>query len=446
MPDGNRRRNIVLISLDDAVAYWKYKTLFGLELQTPNLDRICEQSTAFHSAYCQAPVCSPSRASFMSGRTPHQTGIVKSDNKYMEKIPLRAMWPHRLKQSGYFCSSGGKVMRGLAPLPDRIHKALFSDEPKNFSVERRAELYRKGKVPDADLRTELGGFRGGQVTPDGDEDRNYYDYQVAESAADFVTNYDGDAPFYREVGLTGTHGPWSTPRRFKVMYTPGQFVKPTPWKAGFPRNPIMDKDAPENLDITDRRHWKLSLRNYFAAITHTDTHIGRVFDAIKASPHADDTLIILVSDHGLHLGEHNRFRKHTLLEQVANVPLIIHDPARPVKQVITDPVALIDIAPTVMDYAGLPPMPGRVGRSLLPMMAGERSPHRAVPTFLNGSAGVRKGKYRMIRYEDGSTQFFDLENDWWQTRDLGPRHPDYARMMEAHARCCQEYGMELETA
>jgi len=95
-------RNIMLITFDDAVAFWKYKTVFGEVLQTPNLDRICAQSTAFHAAYTQAPVCSPSRASFMSGKAPHQSGLTTPYKEIFEKIPPREMWPYLLKQNGYF--------------------------------------------------------------------------------------------------------------------------------------------------------------------------------------------------------------------------------------------------------------------------------------------------------------------------------------------------------
>ena len=79
-------KNILLFSFDDAVAFWKYKTLFGAELKTPNLDRICAQSTAFHSAYCQAPICGPSRASFMSGQSPHQSGVLNREQLF-EALP-----------------------------------------------------------------------------------------------------------------------------------------------------------------------------------------------------------------------------------------------------------------------------------------------------------------------------------------------------------------------
>ena len=434
MSTQDARKNVILITFDVSVAFWKYKTAFGEALQTPNLDRICAESTAFQAAYCQAPVCSPSRASFMSGQSPHQSGVTGPYKNYFEKIPAEAMWPYKLKQAGYFCSSGGKVMQGYDALPDEIHQTLFSDNPKKFRGD--------WQIPEA-ISIEFGGLRGGKAAKDEKDDPRFYDHQAANSARSFFNNYKEDAPFYREIGFYGPHGPWITPRRFKEMYDEKNFRKPKAWQEGFDESAFMELHNSQNLNADKFKQWRKSVRNYFSALSHTDYHLGRIWDALKASRFADNTLVIIASDHGLHLGERNRFRKHTLWEQVANVPLIIHDPEQPVAQVVSDPVALLDIGPTVMDYADLSPLDGSIGRSLRPQMDWARAPDRAVPTFLHQSAAVRKGKYRFIRYGDGSTQLFDLSNDWWQTRDLGPDHPAYAQMQAAHAACCLEYGFDV---
>lgn len=437
MATSDARKNVLLISFDDAVAFWKYKAVFGEVLQTPNLDRICAQSTAFHSAYCQAPVCSPSRASFMSGKAPHQSGVTGPNKHYFETIAPQELWSFKLKQDGYFCSSGGKVMLGYGPLEDEIHNVLFSDKPKKFGGDWQIPQH---------VSMGFGGLKGGFAARDAKDDPRFYDHQSARSFKRFLNNYAGDAPFYREVGFFGPHGPWITPRRFKEMYDEKMFRKPAAWKNGFEESAFMEEHNGHNINSDKFQHWRKSVRNYFSALTHTDHHLGRVWDALKASKHADNTLVVIVSDHGLHLGERNRFRKHTLWEQVANVPLIIHDPDQPTAQVVSDPVALLDVGPTVMDYVGLPPLEGCVGRSLRPQINWERAPERAVPTFLHDSSAVRKGKYRYIRYADGSTQFFDLAKDWWQTRDLGPEHPDYAEMQAVHAACCLEYGFDVAAA
>lgn len=443
MQTASSLKNIVLISFDDAVAFWHYKSVFGELLQTPNLDRICAQSTSFRAAYCQAPVCSPSRASFMSGKSPHQTGITGSNPHYFDRLPASEMWPARLKRKGYYCSSGGKVLRGLAALPNDVHRTVYSDQAKKFKIDQRKRKRVRGKVIDRLNRTAFGGFRGGEATIDAEDDRKLYDHQVAESAMEFFDSYDGAAPFYREVGFSGPHGPWLTPKRFKEMYDLSGFRMPEAWKVGFNNCPAMDEAAPPNFDIGQDLYWKKSVRNYFSSLSHADYQLGRVWDALKASPHAENTLIVIVSDHGMHLGERNRFRKHTLWEQVANVPLIVHDPIHPTAQIVNDPVALLDVGPTVMNYLDLPPLDNCLGRSLRSLAQGLSEPPRPIPTFYEDNAAIRYGQYRFIRYWDGTTQFFDLVDDWWQTRDLGIGHPEYDRMRALHAACCKEHGFDL---
>lgn len=434
MDDRTRRPNIMLITFDDMVAFWRYKSIFGETLQTPNLDRICGQSTAFHAAYCQSPICSPSRASFMSGQTPHQSGMTLPKMDMFALVPPDRMWPHALKQAGYYTSSGGKIILGYVPLEDDVHAVLYCDKPKSFRID--------WKVP-REISTGLGGFRGGRATDDPKHDDRYYDFQSSRSAIRFLNAYQGDQPFYREVGFYGPHGPWITPRRFKDMYDDTRFVMPRTWQEGCVANAFFDKVSEQNFEDMPMEYWQRSVRNYFSAISHVDHHLGRVWDALKASRHADNTIVIIASDHGLHVGDRNRFRKHTLWEQVANVPLIVHTPDQQVGRVVTDPVALLDIGPTVMDFAGLPALQDCVGRSLRPLCQGAFDPQRAVLTVRGNNAAVRTGQYRFIRYEDGSTEMYDIVNDWWQTRNLGPDHPDHADCQAAHAACCAEYGLPL---
>lgn len=435
----NAKKNILVISLDDAFSFWRYKTMFGIELQTPNLDRICSQSTAFHAAYCQSPLCGPSRASFMSGKAPPQTGVYENKDKVFKKLEAQSMWSYKLKEDGYFCSSGGKVHHGFKPLPQNIHKVLYSDEAKGFRI-------------DLKLRKEFeqsmnGGNGGGISTTNPKDDSYYHDYQSAASFEKFITNYDGDAPFYREVGFFSPHSPFITPQRFKRMYPIHRFRYPKEWADGFNRGSYSEAQIKKNFRTHDRRFWRKSVRNYFAAFSHGDHHLGTVWDALMNSPHASSTVVILLTDHGYHLGENQRFGKSTLWEQAALVPIIIYDPDSRKQRVQTDPVALLDTGPTVLDYAGLPPLENCAGRSLRPLMHGtSQDPDRAVPTFNRHGSAIRKGKYRFIRYLDGTTEFFDLENDWWQQRNLQANHPDYADMAAAHEDCCRAHGLELEPA
>ena len=434
------KKNILFVSLDDAVSYWAIRSVFGAELNVPNFDRICAHAVVFQSAYCQAPVCGPSRASFMSGRTPTQLGVFDNSIDVFDVFPAGEMWPALLKKAGYFCSSGGKIHHGYKPLGRRQHSAIYSDERKPFPNDM--------SLPPGAAAKKFDGHRGGWATTDPADDASYHDHQSADSAIAFLNSYDSDAPFYREVGFYSPHGPHITPARFKEMYDVKAFKPPASWQKGF----ACDNDIPELSAVGEKfgegklSFWQASVRNYFSAFSHGDYHLGRVWDALQASRHAANTLVVICADHGFHLGDRGRFSKFTLFEQVARVPVIIYDPSLGQAKVVTDPVALLDLGPTVLDWAGLPAPKEWTGRSLLPYLQGHGEPDRAVMTVWDGGAAIRKGCYRLIRYRGGATQLFDIITDYWQQDELGTNHPAHTLMSAALDQVLREQGPSAQTA
>ncbi len=428
-----KRPNIVLISMDDAFAFWRFREVFGVKLQTPGLDRICAQSTAFHAAYCQVPVCGPSRSSFMSGLAPHQTGILDNYTNVFEQLRPDQMWSYRLKEVGYYCSTAGKVHHGYRPRPPEIHDALYS---------HTALECRFGPNSNAPSKN-FGGTRKGIGTTNPKHDRRYYDHFSSTDAIRFFENYDGDAPFYREIGFHNPHAPFKTPIRFKEMYPEEDFVMPSEWAEGFDSSSFANSSFRSNMDLKNTSYWRKSVRNYFSVYSHADWHIGRVWDALQASPHADNTIVIITADHGYHMGDKGRFRKYTMWEEAAGVPLIIHDPRHPEPRVVDEPVALLDLGQTVMDYASLPPLAASPGQSLRPQVEGNSDPERAVPTFWFGSSAIRQGRFRYIAYQDGTDQLFDLSTDPWQQHNIAENHPQRASLREALIETSSRYGLSL---
>ncbi|MCX7286703.1 MAG: sulfatase-like hydrolase/transferase [Rhodobacterales bacterium] len=430
------RPNILLVSFDDAVAPWPYKTAFGEPLQTPNIDRLCATSTAFHSACAQAPICGPSRASFMTTMMPPEIGILDNTTFVFDKIPPQMAWSFCLKQNGYFCSSGGKVHHRFKPLQRGHHRVLYSDQRKAFSDDMGLprEMWSRAR--------RYGGHRKGWATLDPADDGFYYDAQSADSAVGFLESYDGPQPFYREVGFFSPHVPQLAPARFRDLYDPEKLRKPADWTGYVDDNPYVRTRILENPDLRSESWWQKTVRNYFSAYSHGDHHLGRVLDALAGSRHAANTIVILVSDHGFHLGNRNLFRKTTMWEQSLNVPFVIHDPRAPQGRVVDDPVALIDLGPTVLDFAGIAPPDRRHGRSLRPWLSGARDPDRVVPSFYTRNATVRRGRFRIIRYGDGSFQLFDVEEDYWQLRDLGTEHAAFAGLQELLVKTMADCGFD----
>ncbi len=429
-----RGMNLLLVSFDDAVAPWPYKTAFREPLRTPHLDAICAQATAFRTAYCTATVCNPARSSLLSGLTTHQLGVHANGDNVFDRHDPRIMWPYRLKKAGYFCSSGGKVHHGHAPLPDAVHRILYSDEQKDFTY-----------LPSrAVATTHLGGYKDGLTTLHPADDDVFYDTRSADSAADFLGSYTGDAPFYREVGFHSPHTPFATPLRFREMYRLARFTQPNDWGDGYDSNAYADQRFPKTHELArDRlRWWKKSVRNYFSAYSFGDDQLGRVWQALQQSGHAKNTIVIIIADHGFHLGNKDRLSKSTLWEQVAHVPLVIHVPGM-AAQVIDDPVSMIDLGPTVLDLLDLGGIAQSVGRSLRPYLEGKPRTTTPVPTFFYRNASLRVEDYRIIRYEDGSTQFYDLRDDIWQLRDLGSAHPAFAGAYDTLIATCADWGLQI---
>lgn len=429
-------KNILLVSFDDCVAYHHYRNVFGQTLLTPNLDRITSQAAHFQSAYCQSPICGPSRASFMSARTPHQLGIQNLSVDIFDRVAPTDIWSCKLKENGYFCSSGGKVHHGYGPLKKKYHDVIYSDEQKRFGSDFSLP-------PHVEKRRD-GGISGGWSTMNEKDDDIFYDAKSANSAIDFLQNYDRDEPFYREVGFFSPHGPRFTPVRFKDMYDHKKFNMPKEWSDGFDDHPYTDEhmlQTPE-MQAGNVDWWQRNVRNYFSALSHGDYHLGRVWDALQASRFADNTVVVILTDHGFLLGGRNRFYKSTIWEQSAAVPLIIYDPDNPQQRIIEDPVALIDVGPTVLDYANVDPLTDTVGRTLRPQMEGGPDPDRAIPTFRYDNVSIRKGDYRFARYMDGSTQLYDITTDIWNHNNLGSDHPAYAPMQDALIECSEAYGLE----
>lgn len=430
-----QQKNIILITVDDGGAFWRFRDVFGAQLQTPNLDRMFAASTVFSSAYCQAPICGPSRNSLMSGLAPHQTGILDNYINLFSVLRPEQLWQFKLKQAGYYCSTAGKIHHGFGPLPKDIHDTLYSHPPQRIKF---------GPPRDVPV-TRFGGLTGGAATTDPEHDALYYDHQSASDAINFLQNHDANVPFYREVGFHHPHIPLKTPLAFKQMYDEEEFVQPEAWKNGFDVSDYPDQFMVENIDLRDQDYWRKSVRNYFSAYSHVDSHVGRVWDALQASAHADNTVVVFTSDHGFHLGDKNRMRKYTLWEETCRVPLMVHDPQVAPRE-IADPVALLDVGPTILDYAGCQPLRGAPGKSLRPLIDGDSDPDRAVPTFLFGNTSMRKGQYRITLYQNGDSEFHDVDKDPWLTSNLAGKHPDYDRMRRELVAVSANHGLTLSEA
>lgn len=432
-----KQPNILFIAIDD-LNDWIGCMSGHPNTITPNIDRLASQGTLFTNAHCQAPICSPSRSSLMTGLLPSTTGIygqVDDDNdvrKSNDATRASTFLPEYFQQNGYKTMGIGKLFHKHAP--DGVFEISGGRVPGfGPAPEKRMKWEGKSGPGYGATSTDWGAF------PDVDE--KMPDHQSAEWAKQRLAE-DHDRPFFLAVGFLRPHVPWHVPQKWFDQH-PAQQVQVPPYLPtdydDIPDIGVRIADLPM-MPTTEwaieNDEWQNIVQAYLSCITFVDHYVGEVVNALEQSQYADNTIIVLWADHGYHLGEKNRFAKHSLWEEATKVPLIISAPNYPAGQISSKPIGLIDLYPTLLDMAGLTPNPQNEGHSLVPLLQnpGGDWPHVALTTYGRNNHSVRDEHFRYIRYEDGSEELYDHRTDADEWRNLAGQ-PEYA---EVKARLAQQ--------
>ena len=261
-----------------------------------------------------------------------------------------------------------------------------------------------------------------------DDDADMPDYRSADWAIDRLedigeSQYVDGRPFFLAVGFLRPHVPWHAPPSWFEMHPLDELELPPYRKDDFDDVPAIGHQVasvpqmPTTEWVIENGYWPAIVQSYLASVSFVDAQVGRVLDALEASPYADKTIVVLFSDHGYHIGEKGRFAKHSLWEEATRVPLIFSGPGVPGSQSVPRAVELLDIYPTLVDLAGLPENADNEGNSLRPLLENPDMnwPYAAVTTYGRNNHGVRRGERRYIRYEDGSEEYYDHTvdpNEW----------------------------------
>lgn len=387
-------------------------------VKTPNLDRLAARGVVFSNAHCQAPLCGPSRASIMTGLRPSTTGIygmIPDDEIRSAENPATqdiVMLPEYFRNNGYhtmgigklfhkhaptgvFDESGGRV-NGFGPLPPErfVWNGVGTSDQKRY-----------GKTS-----TDWGAYP--------EVDSLMPDHQSVNWATERLSR-EYDKPFFLGVGFLRVHVPLYVPQKWFDLY-PLDSIKTMPYRAD-----DLDDVPPVALKINDlpmmpttdwaieSGEWPKAIQAYLACISFVDYEIGRLLDVLDESEYADNTVIVLWSDHGYRLGEKSTFAKHALWDVATKAPLLFAGPGLPQGEIIDQPAEMLAIYPTLLDLCGLPAYAKNEGRSLVPLMQGKReeSPHLAITTFGMNNHAVKTDRFRYIRYEDGGEEFYDHDDD-----------------------------------
>jgi arylsulfatase A-like enzyme len=414
------RPNVLFLSVDDMNDWVEG---FGGHPQTvtPSLKRLAGRGVRFTRAYCQGPMCNPSRASLMTGLRPTTTGVYTNDDVWRDGARGVLTLPEYFIGHGWRATCFGKVYHSKQT--DRSSWNAYWEHPERLGPAGRVsgKAAKKEKIAWGDI--------AGREEDDADP-------QTASKTIEFLKSRPKE-PFFLGCGFTETHIPWYAPKKYRDRFPPASIQLPPYLKDDLndvPKSALRPKPMENGREIVRGGKWREAAAAYLACINYVDTQIGRVLDALESSPCAKNTLVVFWSDHGWQLGEKDHWQKFTLWERSCRVPLIISVPgARGAECRRT--VELLDLYPTLADLCGLPPEAGLEGRSLAPLLDNPQAPwdKLAQTCFAADQLTLRTERWRYTRYPDGE-ELYDHDQDPNEWTNLAAK-PDYAalkRELSAH--------------
>lgn len=403
--------NVLFIAIDDQND-WIGCMSGHSQVQTPNIDRLAKRGTLFANAHCQAPLCNPSRASLLTGLRPSSTGIygLAPGIREVEQTKDHVTLPQTFTEAGYFTFTCGKIYHD-GSIRTKDQKREFNEWGARSGMPKPpqpiAKLPGEGRHPAMDWG----------VFPERDDDNA--DWKIADSAIEALGKAPKDKAFFIACGFRLPHVPCFASQRWFDLYPDGSLQMP----------PVKEDDRDDLPKFADFLHWKLPeprlstlreynewrplVRAYLACVSFMDSQVGRVLDALEKTGRRNDTIIVLWSDHGWHLGEKLITGKNTLWERSTRVPLVFAGPGIAHNAVCKRPVELLDIFPTLLELCRFLARSDLEGHSLVPQLKDASAPREwpAITTHNQGNHSIRAEDWRYIRYADGSEELYDLKND-----------------------------------
>lgn len=415
--------NILFIAIDD-LNDWVGCLGGHPQVQTPNIDRLARQGTLFANAHAQSPLCNPSRTSVMTGLRPTTTGIygLAPWFRNVEAFKDRVTLPQHLAANGYRTLSAGKIYHGNygRGADDREFGVLGPGSGIGVRPERKLiPPTPGGNHPLMDW----GEF------PHADADKG--DFKIATWAIEQLEARPA-GPFILSVGFFLPHVPCYATRKWFELYPEERLQLPLIRRDDREDTPLFswflhwDLPEPRLSWCEENQQWRNLVRSYLACVSFVDSQVGRLLEAIQRNGLSENTVIVLWSDHGYHLGEKLITGKNTLWERSTRVPLIFAGPGVGRAAVCNQPVELLDVFPTLIELCELPSVNGLEGHSLVPQLKNSKARREwpAITTHNQGNHAVRTGRWRYIRYADGSEELYDLLEDPQEWRNLAgdPAH------------------------
>ena len=411
-------RNLLLICSDQHAP--AITGCYGNEIvETPNIDRLAREGTTFDAAYCNQPICVPSRMSFMTGRHPHQTGVLENRDILDSRMPTFA---HVASGAGYRTVLAGR-MHFMGP--DQFHG--FQE---HVGSDYTAYAFHAGKI---NKYRPLPGLLGNAGRPDplrtvgsGETCTQSLDRRNTQSALDWLEGYadsEGERPFLLTVGYFSPHCPYIVEKPYFEKYidrveanepSADELASLHPYHQAYRERIALDTIPRENL--------RKATAAYYGLVDFLDDQIGTLMDGLADLGLAEDTDIVYFSDHGEMLGEHGRWHKMCFYEASVRVPLLVRAKMVGAGERERAPVSLVDIFPTVCELTG------RDVGLYLPVLPRLDEPQPDRPVFSEYHDGegshrmVRRGRHKLTVYAGSDpAEFYDLEADPDEKRNLAGR-------------------------
>ncbi len=437
------RPNVLFFEVDDLM--YRFMDKLGRHFTiTPNIDQLANQGIYFSNAVCQGMMCGPSRNSLITGVYPHNLGFYR--NGQMGDLP-RDIWslPAAMRRAGYATAWVGKchVHPPRESRKQKISEALtgmgFDYAVASAGRAVLASRVRKGVKMDGDVYIEhlkkygvldqyINDCKTRRATTSLPEE-HYLDGFYTNTALEWLENYDGRKPFFLWLNLSCPHGPHDVPQKYHDMYNGRELPGPLTTSFGdeIPAGLLKDNRPVRPGQVEEHR------RGFAAATTFVDAMLGKAIAELKKKGQFDNTVIVFFSDHGIFMGNHGRFHKGSVFNEICNPSLIIYYPKKFRKGVVeASPVELISLLKTTLEIAGAPASEKKkpYGENLMPLLTG-KGEYKTKYAFseIEGFQSCFDGRYRYIA-NDAIPLLFDRQNDPGEMKNIAEEKPEIAARME----------------
>lgn len=473
MPEG-RAPNVVVLMSDQHRA-----DMIGCAgdpvVRTPNMDRLAAEGVRFSHTICQGPLCMPARASLLCERYVRDHGVFQNNSEVPTELPTG---PQSLREAGYHTAVIGKThlwkhdarrnvsVYEMAPLLERMgfeeihetvgklanlaHRNPYTDHLKQMGLLETYQRHVGARSYGQQRRQSdenLGSVPLWDATPIDLPPDDYVDAWHGRFAANWISAYRGDRPFFLFVGFPGPHDPWDAPREAVETYRESEIPLP-----GSTRRPRVHDTGPYgrfqktfmafcSSDTLTPDRIRDARRAYYANVSIIDAGIGGVLDALEQRGELDNTWVVYTTDHGEMMGEHGLLAKMVFYAPSVRIPLIVRPPGGVEGRVITARIEQFDLSATINEICEARPVPGSEARSLLPAIreAGEVPTRPASISENWGFSMFETDRHKLVVHEDDLTpvQLFDLAEDPLEDRDLiddPAQRATIEGLMETHVR------------